>query len=1564
MASANYQTKLIIKADGSGGIKVVEQFNDKLSNTSKKAKTAKVSVSDLAQGVQKYTTIVTAAATAGTAFIAYNANAIKQQNNLAQALGYTAEELSSISYVMRNTGLDAAKVGDIFADMTEKVGEAISEQSGEALEALDLLNINAQAFADMNAEQKMYALADALEGINDQATRVSIMEKLGNDAKLMLPELSKGVDSLKSAQEEARILGVTLSEFDTSQIAQASSDMGRLGSAISGAGNIITAEFAPGLGAISAGLVDAIKQSGGLENAIDGWGDAVTDSVALILRGVDNVESGFINAQISFLEMRKEFFEFYYKAEKWNPLASDEQVEAAKKNYIEAFNELGEAQNLLYDIRQNGREAQFKASVALTKREYELEAQYQQDLIALGFDENDVHKTSTVQIAKGNDKLKERLEIAEGISSELSVQAQMLAAQVDGFGVDKAAEAAEWMRQTLQWRKDIHDLGFADEIEAEAKAIEKVAEQANPFADAWENAFDRMDNSAADMFRNFEFTAESAFDIVENSFKQMLAEMAYSATIQPLIVGVQGVITGNGVGGSSNLFGSIANAYNQYDTLSNLGYLSGLASYGASALGLSASGSQAAMLYSQTADFGLAGANLTAQSGSFAGNLSAGAPYLSAIGGALYGYEQKGAAGALTGAAGGYAGAQAGAAIGSLAGPVGTAVGAVLGGIVGAIGGGSVLGTDWSTKDYGTRIEAGVMGVDADYYNYQTKKKSLWRGTKRKTTYDDAPEIEAAIGSMITGMLSTLDANANALGLDLADTLTFTVKESFKGLDDAEIAAKIQEMTTSIYIDAAESIDGLDELVAPFALAGEQSADTLSRLITQFSIIDGTLESLGANLGDLSINGVDAAQNILNLVGGLDAFAVASQSYYQNFYSAEEQFADLTEDLTAQLAAVNLQLPQTKAGYRALLESLDDGTEIQQAQIATLLRLNGVASDYFATIEQGTLAMSAAASAFSQSLVLSAVSSVAQQSTVSDAIANLESQLTSSTGTSGGGSSSDDMATLLREQLSELQGIESALESARLSIYEAVLQSDNRGFDVGMAMLREIQAGTRDAAQIDQALGFIGNLSTSQFATRQDYLSAQASAYALVRDLETQYEDQIDPVQAQLDELEAIASASASSSASGAIAAVLLEDQLTVLKSVEDLLQSGATINESIMRSLDDQYDLLDSNADKQISLQEFQAMFEPIADRATLQRLFEITDLNGDGIIDELEAINASLFTAKDEWIAELLPIIQNISTGQLTKEQVVFALDGLATERQAIALFNALDTDNNGIITELEAQSGLFADFSPMLGEILGENFADLDQTLDGLIDWPEFHSAFDGLATDATLMAGFQSLDLNLDGLISKVESANAPLAASVESAYNTVLNKASDTEGQAFWSDAVETGVIKESQLNEEIANVANDMGALDVSSYVESVYQSLLGRSADAGGLEFWSNAISDGVITPSQLDDEMAKAAGITIPAFASGGLHSGGIRLVGEQGPELEFTGPSRIVNNSDTMRMFDNSETNQLLKQVITKLDDVAKRIDDGEMAQASKSMSNLMSNWDLSGMPASKTINTSGF
>lgn len=57
--------------------------------------------------------------------------------------------------------------------------------------------------------------------------------------------------------------------------------------------------------------------------------------------------------------------------------------------------------------------------------------------------------------------------------------------------------------------------------------------------------------------------------------------------------------------------------------------------------------------------------------------------------------------------------------------------------------------------------------------------------------------------------------------------------------------------------------------------------------------------------------------------------------------------------------------------------------------------------------------------------------------------------------------------------------------------------------------------------------------------------------------------------------------------------------------------------------------------------------------------------------------------------------------------------------------------------------------------------------------------------------------------------------------------------------------------------------------------------------------------------------DEMVKRAAMLagMPAYAGGGDHAGGWRIVGERGPEIEFTGPSRIVDANKTQSIMSGS-------------------------------------------------------
>lgn len=95
-------------------------------------------------------------------------------------------------------------------------------------------------------------------------------------------------------------------------------------------------------------------------------------------------------------------------------------------------------------------------------------------------------------------------------------------------------------------------------------------------------------------------------------------------------------------------------------------------------------------------------------------------------------------------------------------------------------------------------------------------------------------------------------------------------------------------------------------------------------------------------------------------------------------------------------------------------------------------------------------------------------------------------------------------------------------------------------------------------------------------------------------------------------------------------------------------------------------------------------------------------------------------------------------------------------------------------------------------------------------------------------------------------------------------------------------------------------------------------------------------------------------------PAFASGGLHGGGLRLVGENGPELEITGPSRILNAADSLSIASNGSA--MLAELQALRSEVAS-LRQEQMDGASTIASNtgkaarILDRFDIDGLPETR-------
>jgi hypothetical protein len=100
---------------------------------------------------------------------------------------------------------------------------------------------------------------------------------------------------------------------------------------------------------------------------------------------------------------------------------------------------------------------------------------------------------------------------------------------------------------------------------------------------------------------------------------------------------------------------------------------------------------------------------------------------------------------------------------------------------------------------------------------------------------------------------------------------------------------------------------------------------------------------------------------------------------------------------------------------------------------------------------------------------------------------------------------------------------------------------------------------------------------------------------------------------------------------------------------------------------------------------------------------------------------------------------------------------------------------------------------------------------------------------------------------------------------------------------------------------------------------------------------------------------EQVRALG-GIPAFADGGMHIGGARIVGERGPELEMTGPSRIMSNDDLMSALRGDRSSAEIQAVRAEIAGLRSdlRQTQAQIVRHTKRTRDVLEGWDVEGLP----------
>lgn len=145
------------------------------------------------------------------------------------------------------------------------------------------------------------------------------------------------------------------------------------------------------------------------------------------------------------------------------------------------------------------------------------------------------------------------------------------------------------------------------------------------------------------------------------------------------------------------------------------------------------------------------------------------------------------------------------------------------------------------------------------------------------------------------------------------------------------------------------------------------------------------------------------------------------------------------------------------------------------------------------------------------------------------------------------------------------------------------------------------------------------------------------------------------------------------------------------------------------------------------------------------------------------------------------------------------------------------------------------------------------------------------------------------------------------------------------------------------------------GNQDAAQMLPELSRSLSDMAADIATSSIDLSRMNDATAASLEQTLKAMRRFGVSIPGFAAGGDFSGGMRLVGEQGPEIELTGPSRIFSASQTAGMLNNRE---LVAEVRALRQEVASlRAANEATARNTHATKRQLERWDGDGMPETR-------
>jgi hypothetical protein len=642
-----------------------------------------------------------------------------------------------------------------------------------------------------------------------------------------------------------------------------------------------------------------------------------------------------------------------------------------------------------------------------------------------------------------------------------------------------------------------------------------------------------------------------------------------------------------------------------------------------------------------------------------------------------------------------------------------------------------------------------------------------------------------------------------------------------------------------------------------------------------------TLTKIQSQMNDTGLNGANLGQGLVSGAGGTANLTKGLSDFLTNYFSPAEQSAIELKDLGAQFTALGVAMPTTLAGFRAMVQGINTTTLAGQTLQGGLLNLAGAFNT--AITNQNNLVTSTNAFALSLQIAFQNVGLTFR---------GLSQDMVNSAG--GNSGLTQGLADFLKNYFSPAE--QAASEMGQLT---------NQFNYVGLVMPTTLDGFRKLVESIDTT--------SSAGQKLQGWLLSIAGQFS------TAITDQKGLANATGD------TATAAKSATDAMTILLQEmDQVTALQ--KSLAASKQTVDSGVPGYNQGAY-LAGQVSDAQ---SKFANAPTDDSQAGLTARIGAATDLQ--------TAIMAN-YTFQ-----------QNALATQLSAEQAAHSAD-IAAQNTAINAANQLSASFKQIGTY--AQGLLTGSLTDLSGKQLSATLAGSFRT--------NLAGAQAGNADSISALSNSADAYLTDKLATSKNMQEYAATFQQVQGSLATLGQRGTQTLPQA-----IDTGFQISASLQQKYIDLANQTNAqLKPIQDATAIWQINLQKDMDVQVSAFNNLGLTAiqiaNLLTGLDVRIGQQVAAGVSaiighgivpiIPpgpekrpaGFAAGGTHDGGWRVVGEAGVELENTGPSQIVNNSNTKSLFDSTgiiSELQALRATMTKM-----QKSDSKKSQLIASMENIL-------------------